>query len=167
VSRTDPETTLVDRPDFGRHLAYKAHWAVGGRDGQVITAAVATTGAAADEHLLAEVLWQHHRLSGLNMREVVADASTGPASTSSIYGDLEPRPSFRSRGSGTCARTSGAVSTSGGCRTRTLTFVRLARSSGDAAKPEVHNALCIKLPRAAAPPVLSASNALRRGENEA
>src|SRR5713226_7098998 len=25
VSRTDPESTLVDRPDFGRHLAYKAH----------------------------------------------------------------------------------------------------------------------------------------------
>ena len=77
VSRTDPEATLVDRPDFGRHLAYKAHWAVGGRHGQVITAAVATTGTAADEHLLAEVLWQHHRLSGLNMREVVADAKYG------------------------------------------------------------------------------------------
>ena len=74
VSRTDPEATLVDRPDFGRHLAYKAHWAVGGRSGQVITAAVATTGAEADEHLLAEVLWQHRRLSGLKMQEVVADA---------------------------------------------------------------------------------------------
>ena len=24
-SRTDPEATLVNRPDFGRHLAYKAH----------------------------------------------------------------------------------------------------------------------------------------------
>jgi transposase len=77
VSRTDSEATLVDRPDFGRHLAYKAHWAVGGRNGQVITAAVATTGAAADEHLLAEVLWQHHRLSGLGLREVVADAKYG------------------------------------------------------------------------------------------
>jgi transposase len=77
VSRTDPEATLVDRPEFGRHLAYKAHWAVGGRNGQVITAAVATTGAAADEHLLAEVLWQHHRLSGLGLREVVADAKYG------------------------------------------------------------------------------------------
>ena len=51
--------------------------AVGGRNGQVITAAVATTGAAADEHLLAEVLWQHHRLSGLGLREVVADAKYG------------------------------------------------------------------------------------------
>jgi hypothetical protein len=44
-SRTDPEATLVNRPEFGRHLAYKAHVAVAGRRGQVITAAVATTGA--------------------------------------------------------------------------------------------------------------------------
>src|SRR5687768_2920973 len=27
-SKTDPEATLVNRPDFGRHLAYKAHVAV-------------------------------------------------------------------------------------------------------------------------------------------
>jgi len=33
-SRTDPEATLVVRPDFGRHLAYKAHVAVGGKRGQ-------------------------------------------------------------------------------------------------------------------------------------
>jgi hypothetical protein len=77
VSRTDPEATLVNRPEFGRHLAYKAHVAVAGRRGQVITAAVATTGATADEHLLAEVLWQHHRLSGLGIPEVVADAKYG------------------------------------------------------------------------------------------
>jgi transposase len=77
VSRTDPEATLVDRPDFGRHLAYKAHLAVSGRRGQVITAAVATTGASADEHLLAEVLWQHRRLSKLGVPEVVADAKYG------------------------------------------------------------------------------------------
>ncbi len=77
VSRTDPEATLVDRPEFGRHLAYKAHLAVSGRRGQVITAAVATTGAAADEHHLAEVLWQHHRLSGLGIPEAVADAKYG------------------------------------------------------------------------------------------
>ena len=63
-SRTDPEATLVDRLDFGRHLAYKAHVAVARKRGQVITAAIATTGVAADEHLLAEVLWQHRRLSG-------------------------------------------------------------------------------------------------------
>lgn len=77
VSRTDPEATLVDRPDFGRHLAYKAHLAVSGRCGQVITSAVATTGAAADEHLLPEVLWQHRRLSKLGVPAVVADAKYG------------------------------------------------------------------------------------------
>jgi transposase len=77
VSRTDPEATLVDRPDFGRHLAYKAHVAVAGKRGQVITAAVATSGATADEHLLAEVLWQHRRLSRLGVPEVVADAKYG------------------------------------------------------------------------------------------
>jgi len=76
-SKTDPEATLVNRPEFGRHLAYKAHLAVAGKRGQVITAAVATTGAEADEHLLAEVLWQHRRLSGLKLREVVADAKYG------------------------------------------------------------------------------------------
>jgi transposase/IS5 family transposase len=77
VSRTDPEATLVDRPGFGRHLAYKAHLAVAGRRGQVITAAVATTGARADEHVLGEVLWQHRRLSRLSVPEVVADAKYG------------------------------------------------------------------------------------------
>jgi transposase len=79
-STTDPEATLVNRPEFGKHLAYKAHVAVAGWHGQVITAAVATTGATADEHLLAEVLWQHRRLSRLGVPEVVADAKygTGP-----------------------------------------------------------------------------------------
>jgi hypothetical protein len=43
----------------------------------VITAAVATTGAAADEHLLGEVLWQHRRLSRLGVPAVVADAKYG------------------------------------------------------------------------------------------
>jgi transposase len=76
-SRTDPEATLVDRPAFGRHLAYKAHVAVSGKRGQVITAAVTTTGATADEHLLGEVLWQHRRLSRLGIPEVVADAKYG------------------------------------------------------------------------------------------
>jgi len=80
LSKTDPEATLVNRPEFGRHLAYKAHVAVAGRRGQVITAAVATTGAEADEHLLTEVLWHHRRLSRLSVPEVVADAKygTGP-----------------------------------------------------------------------------------------
>lgn len=76
-SRTDPEATLVDRPGFGRHLAYKAHVAVAGRKGQVITAAVATTEAKADEHLLDEMLWHHSRLSRLPAKEAVADAKYG------------------------------------------------------------------------------------------
>lgn len=88
VSRTDPEATLVDRPNFGRHLAYKAHVAVGGRQGQVITAAVATTGATADEHLLAEVLWQHRRLSRLGVPEVVADAKYGTTDNFLYLGQL-------------------------------------------------------------------------------
>jgi len=41
------------------------------------SAAVVTTGVEADEHPLAEVLWQHHRLSGLKLGEVVADAKYG------------------------------------------------------------------------------------------
>jgi len=92
-STTDPEATLVNRPEFGRHLAYKAHVAVAGRRGQVITAAVATTGATADEHLLAEVLWQHRRLSRLGVPEVVADAKygTGP---NYLYLDQAGIPAF-------------------------------------------------------------------------
>ena len=76
-SRTDPEATLVDRPEFGRHLAYKAHVAVSGRGGQVITAALATTGGTADERMLAAVVWQHRRLSHLPVPAVVADAKYG------------------------------------------------------------------------------------------
>ena len=87
-STTDPEATLVNLPNFGRHLAYKAHVAVSGRRGQVITAAVATTGAAADEHLLTEVLWQHHRLSRLGIPEVVADAKYGTTSNFLYLGRL-------------------------------------------------------------------------------
>jgi transposase len=92
-STTDPEATLVNRPEFGRHLAYKAHVAVAGRRGQVITAAVATTGTEADEHLLAEVLWQHRRLSRLGVPEVVADAKygTGP---NYLYLDQAAIPAF-------------------------------------------------------------------------
>jgi transposase len=88
VSRTAPEATLVDRPDFGRHLAYKAHVAVGGRRGQVITSAVATTGATAEEHLLPEVLWQHWRLSRLGIPELVADAKYGTTANFLYLGQL-------------------------------------------------------------------------------
>jgi transposase len=92
-STTDPDATLVNRPEFGRHLAYKAHLAVAGRRGQVITAAVLTTGATADEHLLAEVLWQHRRLSRLGVPAVVADAKygTGP---NYLYLDQAGIPAF-------------------------------------------------------------------------
>ena len=93
LSKTDPEATLVNRPEFGRHLAYKAHVAVSGRRGQVITAAVATTGAEADEHLLAEVLWHHRRLSGLGVPEVVADAKYG-TTTNFLYLDQAGIPAF-------------------------------------------------------------------------
>jgi transposase len=81
-SRTDPEATLVDRPEFGRHLAYKAHVAVSGHRGQVITAAIATTGGTADERMLAAVVWQHRRLSRLPVPAVVADAKYGFGKTS-------------------------------------------------------------------------------------
>jgi len=77
VSRTDPEATVVSRQGFGLHLAYKAHLALAGTRGQVITAALATTGAKADEHLLAELLWHHRRLAKLPATEVVADAKYG------------------------------------------------------------------------------------------
>ena len=105
VSRTEPEATLVDRPDFGRHRAYKAHLSVAGRQGQVITAAVATTGAAADEHLLAEVLWQHRRLSRLGVPEVVADAKYGTTGNFLYLANSVSRPSFPLPASATCAMT--------------------------------------------------------------
>ena len=74
VSRTDPEATVVSRNGVGTRLTYKAHIAVSGKEGQVITAALATTGASADEHLLQAVLEDHKRYAGLPLREVVADA---------------------------------------------------------------------------------------------
>lgn len=77
VSRTDPDATVVSRRGFDMHLAYKAHIAVSGVNGQVVTAALATTGARSDEHHLAEVLEYHNKLSGLPVTEVVADAKYG------------------------------------------------------------------------------------------
>jgi hypothetical protein len=76
-SRTDPEASVISRQRFGLHLAYKAHLAMAGQRGQVITAAIATRGATTDEHLLGEMPWQHRRLSGLPISEVVADAKYG------------------------------------------------------------------------------------------
>lgn len=77
VSRTDPEATVVSRRGFDMHLAYKAHVAVAGAKGQVITAALATTGAKPDEHLLREMLQYHSKLTNLPVKEVVADAKYG------------------------------------------------------------------------------------------
>ena len=74
VSRTDPEATLVSRNGVGTRLTYKAHIAVSGKEGQVITAALATTGARADEHFLQAVLEDHSRYAGLPVKEVVAYA---------------------------------------------------------------------------------------------
>jgi transposase len=77
VSRTDPEATVVSRRGFDMHLAYKAHVAVAGTKGQVITAALATTGSKPDEHLLREMLAYHKKLTNLQAKEVVADAKYG------------------------------------------------------------------------------------------
>jgi transposase len=86
VSRTDPEATVVSRRGFDMHLAYKAHVAVAGAKGQVITAALATTGTKPDEHLLRDMLAYHKRLTNLPVTEVVADAKYG---TMINYGFLE------------------------------------------------------------------------------
>jgi len=77
VSRTDPDATVVSRRGFDMHLAYKAHIAVSGVNGQVVTAAMVTTGARSDEHQLAEVLECHNKLTKLPVKEVVADAKYG------------------------------------------------------------------------------------------
>ena len=68
---------MVSRRGFDMHLAYKAHVAVAGAKGQVITAALATTGAKPDEHLLREMLQYHSKLTNLPVKEVAADAKYG------------------------------------------------------------------------------------------
>lgn len=77
VSRTDPEASITHAPRSGLQLAYKAHMAVSGKEGRVITAAIATTGIRMDEHLLWDVLCQHRQHTGLSIQEVVADAKYG------------------------------------------------------------------------------------------
>ena len=76
-SRTDPEASIIDHPTFGLHLAYKAHVAVDDHPARVITAAVVTPGATADEYLLEELLWRHRRQVGRLPRHVVADRRYG------------------------------------------------------------------------------------------
>jgi transposase len=76
-SRTDPEASIIDHPTFGLHLAYKAHVAVDAPPARVITSAVVTPGATADEHLLEELVWQHRRRVGRLPCDVVADRRYG------------------------------------------------------------------------------------------
>ena len=77
VSRTDPEATIVHSIRGGLRLAYKAHVAVSGKRGPVVTAAIATTGIAGEEHLLNEVLRCHTRYTGMPVKEAVADTRYG------------------------------------------------------------------------------------------
>ena len=76
-SRTDPEASVIHHPTFGLHLAYKAHMAVDDHPARVITAAVVTPGATADEYLLEELLWRHRQRVGRLPRHVVADRRYG------------------------------------------------------------------------------------------
>jgi hypothetical protein len=77
VSRTDPEATIVHNIRRGLRLAYKAHVAVSGKRGLVVTAAIATTGIAGEEHLLNEVLRCHTRYTEIPVKEAVADTRYG------------------------------------------------------------------------------------------
>jgi len=104
VSRTDPEATVVSRRGFDMHLAYKAHVAVAGTKGQVITAALATTGSKPDEHLLREMLAYHKKLTNLQAKEVVADAKYGTMANYEFLNDtgmtafIPPRQRMRGPG---------------------------------------------------------------------
>ncbi|MFC1966762.1 transposase, partial [Chloroflexota bacterium] len=77
VSRTDPEATVVYSIKAGLRMVYKAHVAVSGKGGQVVTAAIATTGIVGEEHLLNEVLRCHTRYTEVPVKEVVADTRYG------------------------------------------------------------------------------------------
>ena len=77
VSRTDPDATVIHNVRGGLRLAYKAHVAVSGERGLVVTAAIATTGITGEEHLLDEVLRSHTRHTGLPVKEAVADTRYG------------------------------------------------------------------------------------------
>jgi len=77
VSRTDPEATIIHNIRGGLRLAYKAHVAVSGKRGLVVTAAIATTGITGEEHLLNDVLRCHTRHTGMQVKEAVADTRYG------------------------------------------------------------------------------------------
>jgi transposase len=77
VSRTDPEATIIHNIRGGLRLAYKAHVAVSGKRGMVVTAAIATTGIAGEEHWLSDVLRCHTRYTRMRVKEAVADTRYG------------------------------------------------------------------------------------------
>ena len=77
ISRTDPEATIFHNVRGGLRLPYKAHMAVAGKKGLVVTAAIATTGIAGEEHLLNDVLKSHTQHTGIPVKEVVADTRYG------------------------------------------------------------------------------------------
>jgi transposase len=77
VSRTDPEATIIHNIRGGLRLAYKAHVAVSGKRGLVVTAAIATTGIAGEEHFLNDVLKSHTQHTGMPVKEAVADTRYG------------------------------------------------------------------------------------------
>ncbi len=87
-SRTDPEASIMRHPGIGTHLAYKAHMAVDDHPARVITAAVLTPGATADEHVLNELLWRHRRIVGRLPRDVVADRKYGTMENYSYLAQL-------------------------------------------------------------------------------
>jgi IS5 family transposase len=87
-SRTDPEASIMRHPGIGTHLAYKAHVAVDDHPARVITAAVVTPGAIADEHLLNELLWRHRRIVGRLPGDVVADRKDGTMENYSYLAQL-------------------------------------------------------------------------------
>ena len=86
VSPTDPEARLTRKS--GRSvLGYKDHRVVDDRCG-IITATITTDAAAADPHLLGELLDQHEANTGQPAETVVADMAYGTADN---YKDLASR----------------------------------------------------------------------------
>ena len=106
----------------------------------MITAAVVTTGIAADEHHLTDVLWQHHRLSGLDMREVVADAKYGTSFNFLYLGKLGIEAFIPLTRFGVMRKDIWGREHSDGCQRRTLTSVRPGRSSSATRVPRTPSA---------------------------
>jgi transposase len=96
-SRTDPEASVIRHPNFGTHLAYKAHVAVDDHPARVITAAVVTPGATADEHVLEELLRLHQDRVGRLPTDVVADRRYGTMEVYRYLRDLGMRAAIPDR----------------------------------------------------------------------